>query len=161
MANELKYICVKIFIPLKVKSTIMQTVKIVQAAVLITIVTLGVSCAAGKEYTSKLFAPRIPAAKDSQAVALRFLELDNLEADKENWVTTDIIMGRDTMSKTLALDNLAKVFPATKVAVDTAPKTDQTKTSPVFVEAKPIPAESEPVAKASNPGEVRNKKVRE
>lgn len=139
----------------------MQTVKIVQAAFLITILTLGVSCAAGKEYTSKLFAPRTATAKDSQAVALRFLELDNLETDKENWVTTDIIMGRDTASKTFALDNLAKVFPATKVSADTAPKIDQAKTSPVFVEAKSIPAESEPVAKATNPAEVRNKKVRE
>ena len=31
---------------------------------------------------------------------------------EEGWVTTDIIMGRDTTNNTTALDNFAKVFPS-------------------------------------------------
>lgn len=139
----------------------MQTTRIVQAVVLMMIVAMAASCAASKEYSSKLFAPRVPVVKDSQAIALRFLELDNADADKAGWVTTDIIMGRDTMSKTLALDKLAKVFPAAQVTTDTMAKNEQTKTAPVIAETKPIPVESEPVAKIANPGEVRTKRTRE
>jgi hypothetical protein len=64
----------------------MQTVRMGQAVVLLSIVAMAASCAASKEYTSKLFAPRdgMP-VKDSQATALRFLELDNLEPDQDNW----------------------------------------------------------------------------
>jgi hypothetical protein len=151
-----------------------------QAVVLLSIVAMAASCAASKEYTSKLFAPRdgMP-VKDSQATALRFLELDNLEPDQDNWVTTDIIMGRDTMSKTLALDKLARIYPATPVSNDSTLRTEESKTPPVLV-AKPVPAqteqvktnpapvevktepvETEPVARAANPGEVRNKRSRD
>lgn len=144
----------------------MQTTRIVQAVILMMIVAMAASCAASKEYTSKLFAPRTPAVKDSQAVALRFLTIDSADTNKEGWVTTDIIMGRDTVSNTLALDKLATVFPAAPVAatpapVDTVIKKAMAKTSPVTVEIKPLPAESQPVAKNLNPGEVRSKKMRE
>jgi len=80
----------------------MQTTRMVQAVVLMMIVAIAASCAASKQYTSKLFAPRIPVAKDSQAIALRFLEIDSADTEKEGWVSTDIIMGRDTVSQTLA-----------------------------------------------------------
>lgn len=136
----------------------MQTARLVQAVVLMMIVAIAASCAASKEYSSKLFAPRTPEAKDTQAMALRFLELDNIEPDKENWVTTDIIMGRDTASKTFALDNLAKTLP---VIQDSTTKSDMARPIPVAVENKTKPVESEPVAKRSNPGEVRTKKTRE
>jgi|GEM_PF-868301 len=158
----------------------MQTVRIVQAVVLMSVVAMATSCAASKEYTSKLFAPRDTPVKDSQATALRFLELDNLEPDQDNWVSTDIIMGRDTVSKTLALDKLAKVYPATPASNDSTLRTEESKTSPVLVakpmpvqtteqvktnpapvEVKQPPVETEPVAKAANPGEVRNKRSRE
>ena len=139
----------------------MQTVRIGQAVVLIMIVAIAASCAASKEYSSKLFAPRVPTAKDSQAVALRFLDLENIDADTEDWVTTDIIMGRDTVSKTLALDKFTKIFPASPAAMDSSAKNEQTKTIPVIAAAKPVIAESEPVAKNANAGEVRNKKTRE
>lgn len=144
----------------------MQTTRIVQAVILMMIVAMAASCAASKEYTSKLFAPRTPEAKDSQAVALRFLTIDSTDTDKEGWVTTDIIMGRDTVSNTLALDKLSKVFPAAPVAattvpVDTVTKTATVKTTPAPVEIKPSPVESQPVAKNLNPGEVRNKRIRE
>ena len=89
----------------------MQTGRIVQAVLLIMIVAIAASCAASKEYSSKLFAPRMPVAKDTQALAFKFLDFDGTEDEKADWVTTDIIMGRDTVSKTLALDKLSKVFP--------------------------------------------------
>ena len=60
----------------------MRTARMVQAVVLIMIVAMAAGCAASKEYTSKLFTPRGAVEKDSQAVALRFLELDNLEPDE-------------------------------------------------------------------------------
>ncbi|MDZ4807374.1 MAG: hypothetical protein SGI96_03810 [Bacteroidota bacterium] len=140
----------------------MQTARIVQAVVLMMIVVMAASCAASKEYSSKLFSPRIPVAKDSQAVALRFLEIDSVDKEKEDWVSTDVIMGRDTVSKTLALDKLAIVYPASPATVDSIVKVGQAKTTPVFLtESKPIPVESVPVAKNANPGEIRTKKTRE
>ena len=140
----------------------MQTKRIVQAVVLIIIVATAASCAASKEYTSKLFTPRIPVAKDSQAVALRFLEIDNADTEKEGWVSTDIIMGRDTVSKTFALDKFTKVYPASTAATDSIVKTGQVKATPVVVtESKPLSEVSVPVAKNANPGEVRTKKTRE
>ena len=166
MANELKDKCVRFFIHLKIKSIVMQTTRIVQAAILMMIVAITASCAASKEYSSKLFAARTPLAKDSQAVALRFLDLDRAETNKEDWVTTDIIMGRDTVNNTSALDKLAKIFPSTPVTttlvqVDTVTKTTIVKITPSAVETKPSPVESQAVAKNFNSGEVRSKKTRE
>ena len=138
----------------------MQTVRIVQAVALMFIVALAASCTASKQYTSKLFAPRTPEAKDSQAVALKFFDFDPSETDKEGWVSTDIIMGRDT-NNTTALDNFSKSFPAVPAA---KAKTD----SAVLVkDAKPLMAEVKttetdaPVARAGNAGSVRDKKTRE
>ncbi len=140
----------------------MQTARIVQAVVLMMIVAMAASCAASKEYTAKLFAPRTQELKDSQPVALRFLEIDSAGQDQEGWVTTDIIMGRDTVNNTLALDNLAKTIPVNPVKMDTAAKKETNKNAPVVAETKAtIPVETAPVAKAANPGEVRNKRSRE
>ena len=137
----------------------MQISRIVQAVMLMMIVALAASCAASKEYTSKLFVPRTPVIKDSQVLALRFLELDKLEPNPENMVSTDVIMGRDTTSSTVALDNLAKTLPAKS---DTADKTSVSKTVPIATDDKKIiPVESGPVAKSSKPGEVRTKRTRE
>jgi hypothetical protein len=138
----------------------MQTGRIVQAVILMMIVALAASCATSKEYTSKLFAPRTPVVRDSQAITLRFLNTDSGDTDKEGWVTTDIIMGRDTASNTKALDKLAKTFPVT-APIDTTIKSDQAKTIPVVAETKTTPVESEPVAKVVKPGEVRNKRTRD
>ena len=136
----------------------MQTARIVQAVILMMIVALAASCAASKDYTSKLFAPRIPVIKDSQVLALRFLELDKLETNPENMVSTDAIMGRDTASNSIALDNLAITLPAN---ADTTVTALASKTIPVTSKKKTIPIESEPVAKSSKPGEVRTKRMRE
>ena len=139
----------------------MQTTRIGQAVILMMIVAMAASCAASKEYTSKLVAPRTPVVTDSQSIALRFLNLDSAETNTEGWVTTDIIMGRDTINNTLALDKLSKTFPSTIVVTDTVAKTEQIKTSAVVNETKAIPVESVPVAKNINPGEVRSKRTRE
>ncbi len=139
----------------------MQTARIGQAVILMMIVAMAASCAASKEYTSKLFSPRTPVVTDSQATSLRFLDLDSAATNTEGWVTTDIIMGRDTISNTLALDKLAKTFPSSPVVVDTTTKTELAKKTLVVSETKPIPVESVPVAKNINPGEVRNKITRE
>jgi hypothetical protein len=149
----------------------MQVSRIVQAVALMLIVALAASCAASKEYSSKLFKPRVETAKDSQTVALRFLELDKLDADKENWVSTDIIMGRDTASNTAALDNLAKTFPASTATVaretSAAIKEDkpalvvtENKPESIVSKTKPVPAADLQVAKNYNTG-TRNKKTRE
>ena len=143
----------------------MQTTRIVQAVILMLIVAISASCTASKEYTSKLFAPRVVEAKDSLATAkvLQFLDIESNETDKENWVTTDIIMGRDTVSKTLALDKLAKIYPAAKattVITDTINNDEKEKSKAVFAEVKPISMESEPVARNTIPTEVRTKKTR-
>ena len=58
MANELINKCVEFILPIKIKSIAMQTTRIVQAVILMMIVAMAASCAASKEYTSKLFAPR-------------------------------------------------------------------------------------------------------
>jgi hypothetical protein len=140
----------------------MQTTRMVQAVVLMMIVAIAASCAASKQYTIKLFTPRIPVAKDSQAIALRFLEIDSADTEKEGWVSTDIIMGRDTVSKTLALDKFTKFYPAASAPTDSIVKTEKAKATPIVVtESNPLPEESVPVAKNANPGEVRTKKTRE
>lgn len=140
----------------------MQTAKKGRTVVLLIIVVAVASCAASKEYTTKLFPGSQSALKDSQAVALRFLELEKEEEDKENWVTTDIIMGRDTVSKTLALDNLTKVYPSTTAKTDSTLKTSNTervKTTTATKNAEPVV--EEPVAKAANANGVREKRKRE
>ncbi len=137
----------------------MQISRIVQAVMLMIIVALAASCAVSKDYTSKLFAPRTPVVKDSQVLALRFLELDKLEPNPENMVSTDVIMGRDTTTSSVALDNLANTLSANP---DSTIKTSTTNTNPVVLtEKKIIPVESVPVAKSSKPGEVRTKRTRE
>jgi hypothetical protein len=130
MANELKCLCVCLKDSSKINFIAMQTARIVQAVALMLIVALAASCAASKQYTSKLFTPRDAVAKDnpkdpadkaSEPVALRFLDLDQAEPDQSNWVTTDIIMGRDTSSNTAALDKFSNSFPAAPVLTPVKP----------------------------------------
>jgi prephenate dehydrogenase len=154
-------------IPLKLKVTAMQTVRILQAVVLMSIVALAASCAATKEYTSKIFAPRSTVFKDSQAVAttapLRFLETGDSETTQEGWVTTDIIMGRDSSGSTAALDKLALTIPVKpiKPVADSTAAKDSVKPETILTQTKSSPAEVLPVARAANPGEVRTKRSRE
>jgi hypothetical protein len=155
-----------VLIPLKLKDTAMQTTRILQAVVLMIMVALAASCTATREYTSKLFAPRNPLPKDSQALAvapLRFLDTDSSETSQEGWVTTAIIMGRDTSGSTAALDKLALSVPVKpiKPVADSIAKKDSVIGETILVQSKPAPAELIPVARAANPGEIRNKKTRD
>ena len=86
----------------------MQTARLVQAVIVMLIVALAASCAATKEYSSKLFAPRTTVQKDSQVLTLRFLEINSDDKNTEDWVNTDNFMGRDSTTNTTTLDNLAK-----------------------------------------------------
>jgi hypothetical protein len=62
----------------------------------------------------------------------------------------------------VALDKLAKVYPPASGSPDvSATKREEAKTVPAETEVKPPPVESVPVAKNSNPGEVRTKRTRE
>ena len=135
MANELK--CNYVVKVTKVKSIAMQTAKIVQAVILMIIVALAASCATTKEYTSRLFRPGNKLIKDTQAVAIRFLELDNDSLQENNfvWAKTEIAADKDS--------------------------TTVTKPEPVVAETKPPAGTNEPVAKTSKPGEVRTKRKRD
>ena len=140
----------------------MQTARIVQTVALMLIVAMAASCSASKEYSSKLFAPRTLLVKDSAVAALRFLETDSAEKNTEDWVTTDIIMGRDTANKSMALDNFSRQFPATP---PTSAKPDSTLTTKeskdVFAETKIVAPASEPVVIVPVTGTGRTKKIRE
>jgi len=140
----------------------MRPVRLVQAVALMMIVAIAASCAATREYSSKLFTPRNPITKDSLVLALRFLDIDTSETEMENWVSTDFIMGRDTVSKTFALDNFAKDHPASYVNTN---KKDSgivlvPKIEPTIKPVKPT-TESAPVAKYMGASEVRTKRTRE
>ncbi|HPG11631.1 MAG TPA: hypothetical protein PLU37_08890 [Chitinophagaceae bacterium] len=112
----------------------MQTARIVQAVIIMLVVAMAASCASTKEYTSKLFTPRDVQIKDTQALAIHFLDLDEAEINKENWVSTDIINGKDTTVPILALDKLAETIPVAsskKVKTDTVAVKTETTSAPV------------------------------
>jgi len=136
----------------------MRTAGIGQAVIFMSLIIIAASCATTKEYSSKLFPPRVPIEKDNQATVLRFLDLDHVEADKSGWVTTDIIMGRDTTNKSLALDKLSQVFPSSTNSASTTQGSGKT-TTPAA--AKTVEENSEPVASNIKQGEVRTKRTRE
>ena len=163
MANELEHKCVGA-INHKINPVIMQTVKFVQAVAFVLIAALAVSCSATKEYSSKLFAPRTQPEKDSAAVALKFLPIDESETDPGSWVSTDIIMGRDTTSSSLVLDNFSKSYPASpavSVKTDSVKLKKEKDTKPFYTDIKTGPVVNEPVGKANNDGTLRVKKSRE
>jgi hypothetical protein len=113
----------------------MQTMRILQAVTLMLIVTMATSCATSNQYVSKLFGPRSIPVKDSQVMAIKFLELDSLEADKQSWVKTDITKDRDSSG--------------------------EIKTIPIVADTKTAPLPGEPIAKTGNPDGTRTKKTRE
>jgi hypothetical protein len=119
----------------KINSLIMQTTRILQSGCIDADNCSAASCATSNQYVSKLFGPKPVAVKDSQAIAIKFLELDSLEADKVSWVKTDITKDKDSVK--------------------------EVKASPVVTEAKTIPLPAEPVAKTSNPDGTRTRKTRE
>lgn len=135
----------------------MQTVKIVQAVALMLVVALAASCAASKQYTSKLFGPKTIPDKDSQVIAMKFLELDQLQ-DSSGWVTTSIVADSNSISeettpeimvKKVIPDTIMKSAPVAKVSV------------PAGIPEKDSAIANEPVAKSTQVNGVRNKKTRD
>ncbi len=114
----------------------MQTAKIVQAVILMLIVALAASCAAGKEYSARIFGPRKVTLKDSQAVTIRFLQLedDSIPPPATDWVKNEPVPSKDS-------------------ALVSGPV-------PVSTETKPVIPAGEPVAKTGIPGTIRTKKTR-
>ncbi len=154
----------------------MKTGKYFQSVLIMLMIAIAAGCAVGKEYASKLFPEQNVKAADSSVSAIRFLNIDTSKTEAEGWVSTDIITGRDTLSKTRALDNLATVFPARAQKTDsvaTLKTTDSmavTKKSEMQNTTLPADSASVPkteqvstptVVKVYSQGEVRNKKTRE
>ncbi len=77
----------------------MRITGIVQTVSLMLIMALASSCATSNQYVSKLFAPRPILNKDTTQLAVKFLELDSLNGNEEQWVKTDITR-KDTTSET-------------------------------------------------------------
>jgi hypothetical protein len=127
----------------------MQTARMLQAVLLMIIVAMAASCATSKEYTSKLFAPRITVIKDSQATAIHFLELDQLDANKDSWVKTDIVDNKDSTQDIAVLHDQSDSIPIIAKAV------------PDSLPIKKITIQNEPVAKSNNPNAIRTKKTRD
>lgn len=112
----------------------MQTTKIIQAVILMLIVALAASCAAGKQYSALVFGPRAPVVKDSQPRPVRFLGIEE----------------EDSLSEVKPLMALEKK-PETKDSMPTIP--------PAKEVSKPTPV-TEPVVKTGNSGGVRTKRTR-
>ena len=87
----------------------MQTTRIGQAVILMMIVAMAASCAASKEYTSKLFAPRTPVVTDSQSIALS-------KTFPSTIVVTDTVAKTEQI-KTSAVVNETKAIPVESVPV--------------------------------------------
>jgi len=130
----------------------MRRPRMLQAVTGILIVAMATGCAASKEYSSKLFAPREESIKDSQAVTLRFLDLDRLEPKDEGWVDTKVIkdsVWKDPVSG--SGEALANQQPASKPK-----KTEKAKTKVPDTEV-----EADPIVKTTPVNGTRNKTSRE
>jgi hypothetical protein len=110
----------------------MQTGRLLQAVVVLGIISVTTGCAASKEYSAKVFGPRTEPVKDSVR-AIRFLELEKINEQEEGWVTTDIVKKDSTV-----------------IVSKPAPETEKT-----------IPVATEPVAKTTVINGTRNKTSRE
>lgn len=142
----------------------MQTVKIVQAVTLMLIVAVAASCASTKAYTSKLFAPRTEQKPDSTGTVLRFLETGDEDMASGDWVSTDIITGRDTTAFTKTLDQFSEKFPAQSTAQTTKGSADSLKALPHSKDSLAIPVKAlpgDPLVKSGPVNGVRPKKTRE
>ena len=74
----------------------MQTSKIIQAVILMMIVALAASCAAGKQYSEKVFGPRTSGSKETTQKPVRFLGVDDPEDSLSAPVLTKQVTTTDT-----------------------------------------------------------------
>ena len=96
------------------------------AVTLLVVVVVAASCAASKEYSSKLFGPRPVQNKDSQTMALRFLELDRLHSTDEGWVDTKVIRDSVWRESSGSGEAVAKQQPS-----ETPKETEEIVTEPI------------------------------
>lgn len=136
----------------------MQTVRILQAVTLMLIVALAASCAASKEYTAKIFGPRVETEKDSSLMAIKFLELDKLNPEGDEWVAADFIV-KDSLTGSPVIPDIATTNKTNLPIKDTSAK------EPVSVPiagSKKVPVTEEPVARTTTGKDgTRNKTTRE
>ncbi len=88
------------------KTSDMQT-KIIQVIALMLIVAFAASCATSNEYVNKLFAPRPIPVKDSLRL-VKFLELDSINGNEDQWVKTDIARKDTTIVSAPASEPVVK-----------------------------------------------------
>ncbi len=129
----------------------MQNPGKLQAVIILLVMAIASGCAATREYTSKLFKPATTATPDSQGIALRFLELDELEGDQENWVNVDALKGGDSLADMITIEKIDRLA-AVKPAVPD---------SGLLKKSEPGPLEKESLVKKAANGGVREKRVRE
>lgn len=85
----------------KIKAIPMQTSKIIQAVILMLIVALAASCAAGKQYSEKVFGPRTSGSKETTQKPVRFLGQDDQEDSLAAPVLTKQVTTTDTTAVVL------------------------------------------------------------
>lgn len=117
----------------KIKAIPMQTSKIIQAVILMLIIALAASCAAGKQYSEKVFGPRTSRVKDEAPKPVRFLGGEE-EADS---LSNPVLTKQQTTTDTVLVVRNANEGP--KVRVDSVA----------------------PVVRSGNKGGVRTKRTRD
>jgi hypothetical protein len=140
----------------------MQTVRILQAVLVMVVIALLASCATSKEYVGKILKPRDtpePVLAKKEPRPVRFLEFDSTSEETETWVKTwiegdsAVVEGNDIKTEPLVI---AKTSPApTSPVIKTPAKTD------TIVAEKVTPILPDPVARTGNPDGTRTKKTRE
>ncbi len=95
----------------------MQTSKIIQAVILMMILAMAASCAAGRQYSEKVFGPRNSPAKEPATAKVRFLGADE-EADSSNLQTlTKPVTTADSAYSVIPTNKPVKINPDTVVPV--------------------------------------------
>lgn len=117
----------------KIKAIPMQTSKIIQAVILMLIIALAASCAAGKQYSEKVFGTRTSRVKNESPKPVRFLGGED-EADS---VSTPVLTKQQTTTDSALVVRNAKEVP--KARTDTLA----------------------PVVRSGNTGGVRTKRTRD
>jgi hypothetical protein len=124
----------------------MQTSRLIQAILLMLIVALAASCSLGKEYSSKLLAPRVTINSTSKPKAQKFLDFDGQKTNSEDWVQTADIKNTDSLNTSTV-----------KLPIKMPVKTDTLKSNK---EVKPLPVHNDPGPINTENAGVRTKRDR-
>ncbi len=109
----------------------MQTSKIIQAVILMLIIALAASCAAGKQFSEKVFGPRPHGSKETTTKQVRFLGAEEPE---------DSLSSPDLTKQVTTSDSAAVVMNRNR---------------------KVVPDTLSPVVRSGNTGGVRTKRTRD